>query len=132
MNQEIALNQSKTPVPLPNGLPLPESMPIELALGAFREALDAWASTITVKENAKIARAQIRAQAETQRALIEAQIKNMELATRRGMAADQEIHEQRMELIRYVGKLLVDNAQTLTPEIISAANMLLVQLREIK
>lgn len=132
MNQEIALKQSGTPVPLPNGLPLPESMPIELALGAFREALDAWASTITVKENAKIARAQIRAQAETQRALIEAQIKNMELATRRGMAADQAIHEQRMELIRYVGKLLVDNAQTLTPEIISSANMLLVQLREIK
>lgn len=132
MNQEIALNQSKTPVPLPNGLPLPESMPIELALGAFREALDAWASTITVKENAKIARAQIRAQAETQRALIEAQIKNMELATRRGMAADQEIHEQRMELIRYVGKLLVDNAQTLTPEIISSANMLLTHLREVR
>lgn len=132
MKQEIALKQSGTPVPLPNGLPLPESMPIELALGAFREALDAWASTITVKENAKIARAQIRAQAETQRALIEAQIKNMELATRWGMAADQEIHEQRMELIRYVGKLLVDNAQTLTPEIISSANMLLTHLREVR
>lgn len=132
MNQEIALNQSKTPVPLPNGLPLPQTVPIELALGAFREALDAWASTITVKENAKIARAQIRAQAETQRALIEAQIKNMELATRRGMAADQEIHEQRMELICYVGKLLVDNAQTLTPEIISSANMLLTYLREVR
>ena len=132
MNQEIALNQSKTPVPLPNGLPLPQTLPIDLALGAFREALDAWASTITVKENAKIARAQIRAQAETQRALIEAQIKNMELATRRGMAADQEIHEQRMELIRYVGKLLVDNAQTLTPEIISSANMLLTHLREVR
>lgn len=43
----------------------------------------------------------------------------MELATRRGMAADQAIHEQRMELINIVGKLLVDNAQTLTPEIIS-------------
>ena len=37
-----------------------------------------------------------------------------------------------MELINIVGKLLVDNAQTLTPEIISSANMLLVQLREIK
>ena len=132
MSQEIALKKSETPVPLPNGLPLPESMPIELALGAFREVLDAWASTITVKENAKIARAQIRAQAETQRALIEAQIKNMELATRRGMAADQAIHEQRMELIRYVGKLLVDNAQTLTPEIISSANMLLTHLREVR
>ena len=56
----------------------------------------------------------------------------MELATRRGMAADQEIHEQRMELIRYVGKLLVDNAQTLTPEIISSANMLLTHLREVR
>lgn len=132
MKQEIALKQLETPVPLPNDLPLPESMPIELALGAFREALDAWASTITVKENAKIARAQIRAQAEAQRALIEAQIKNMELATRRGMAADQAIHEQRMELIRYVGKLLVDNAQTLTPEIISSANMLLTHLREVR
>lgn len=132
MKQEIALKQLETPVPLPNDLPLPESMPIELALGAFREALDAWASTITVKENAKIARAQIRAQAEAQQALIEAQIKNMELATRRGMAADQAIHEQRMELIRYVGKLLVDNAQTLTPEIISSANMLLTHLREVR
>ena len=123
MNQEIALNQSKTPVPLPNGLPLPHTLPIDLALGAFREALDAW--TTAIKESAKTARAQIRAQ-------MEVQIKNMELATRRGMAADQAIHEQRMELINIVGKLLVDNAQTLTPEIISSANMLLVQLREIK
>ena len=125
MNQEIALKQSEMPVPLPNGLPLPESMPIDLALGAFREALDAWTSTTAIKESAKTDRAQIRAQ-------VEVQIKNMELATRRGMAADQAIHEQRMELINIVGKLLVDNAQTLTPEIISAANMLLVQLREIK
>lgn len=125
MNQEIALKQSEMPVPLPNGLPLLESMPIDLALGAFREALDAWTSTTAIKESAKTARAQIRAQ-------VEVQIKNMELATRRGMAADQAIHEQRMELINIVGKLLVDNAQTLTPEIISAANMLLVQLREIK
>ena len=125
MNQEIALNQSKTPAPLPNGLPLPQTLPIDLALGAFREALDAWTSTTAIKESAKTARAQIRAQ-------MEVQIKNMELATRRGMAADQAIHEQRMELINIVGKLLVDNAQTLTPEIISSANMLLVQLREIK
>ena len=123
MKQEIALKQLETPVPLPNGLPLPQTLPIDLALGAFREALDAWTSTTAIKESAKTA--QIRAQ-------MEVQIKNMELATRRGMAADQAIHEQRMELIRYVGKLLVDNAQTLTPEIISSANMLLVQLREIK
>lgn len=125
MNQEIALKQLETPVPLPNGLPLPQTLPINLALGAFREALDAWTSTTAIKESAKTARAQIRAQ-------VEVQIKNMELATRRGMAADQAIHEQRMELINIVGKLLVDNAQTLTPEIISAANMLLVQLKEIK
>ena len=125
MNQEIALKQLETPAPLPNGLPLPHTLPIDLALGAFREALDTWTSTTAIKESAKTARAQIRAQ-------MEVQIKNMELATRRGMAADQAIHEQRMELIRYVGKLLVDNAQTLTPEIISSANMLLVQLREIK
>lgn len=125
MNHEIALKQSETPVPLPNGLPLPETAPVDLALGALREALDTWVSTTAIKESAKTARAQIRAQ-------VEVQIKNMELATRRGMAADQAIHEQRMELINIVGKLLVDNAQTLTPEIISAANMLLVQLREIK
>lgn len=125
MNHEIALKQSGTPVPLPNGLPLPETVPVDLALGALREALDAWTSTTAIKESAKTARAQIRAQ-------VEVQIKNMELTTRRGMAADQAIHEQRMELINIVGKLLVDNAQALTPEIISSANMLLTQLRETK
>lgn len=125
MNHEIALKQSGTPVPLPNGLPLPETVPVDLALGALREALDAWTSTTAIKESAKTARAQIRAQ-------VEVQTKNMELTTRRGMAADQAIHEQRMELINIVGKLLVDNAQALTPEIISSANMLLTQLRETK
>ena len=125
MKQEIALNQSKTPVPLPNGLPLPQTLPIDLALGAFRLTLHARPSTTPINYTAKTAWAQVRAQ-------MEVQIKNMELATRRGMAADQAIHEQRMELIRYVGKLLVDNAQTLTPEIISSANMLLTHLREVR
>ena len=60
----------------------------------------------------------------------EAQVFAVEAETKRGMENDRYLHERRMTLIQFIGGLLTQNDRTLTPEILSAAQVLLQALRE--
>lgn len=62
----------------------------------------------------------------------EIELKSIEAQTRRGIASDRNLHERRMELIRAISRLITENATSLTPEIMSAAQFLLNVLREEK
>ena len=122
---ELRKRGNKTPVPSPAPLPTPSPMPaeVDLALQAFQSAMDTAVTIAAKREDSKTERALILAKKEIEVAVIEAN-------TRREIASDKNIHQRRMLLIQKIGDLLVNNAQALTPEIMSAANFLLQILRE--
>ena len=122
MNQ-LCKSGGKLPIPTPPPLPGPIPSNIDIALETFQRAMDTAVAIAAKREDARTERALITAKKEIEIAAIEA-------TTQREMANDQHIHERRLMLIQYIGNLLVNNAQALTPEIMSAANALLQALRE--
>lgn len=100
-----------------------EPMQAQLALGALQEALNAGVIAAKNHEDAMTERALIRAKQEIE-------IYSIEAATQRNMANDRDVNTRRMALISIIQKLFADNAQTLTPEIFSAAQIVVSLLRE--
>lgn len=96
---------------------------VSVALDTLREALNAGVEIARANEIGRTQRTAILANKEVEIAKISEEIK-------RGMASDRLKHEQKMELIRIVSGLLVPNAKELTPDIVSAAQMVLQTLKE--
>ena len=109
---------SKLPVPISG-----TEIAVDAALESFQRALDAGVAIAKSREDGKTARALILAKQEIELKTIDAQ-------TKRGIANDRNLHERRLELIRSIGKLMTENAASLTPEIMDAAKFLLEVLRE--
>ncbi len=84
--------------------------------------------------SAAVEKARNHEDAVTERALISAQ-KELQIVEKRGRndalkQNQQDRHEERMEMLRGIRELLVNNAQHLTPQIFDAAQMLIQTLRE--
>ena len=122
---ELRKSGNKSRVLSPGRLSSASRMPaeVEVALQAFQSAMDTAVTIAAKREDSKTERALILAKKEIEVAVIEAN-------TRREIASDKNIHQRRMLLIQKIGDLLVNNAQALTPEIMSASNFLLQILRE--
>ena len=116
-------SNSKLPAPTPSPIPSPIPSDIEAALLVFQSAMDTAVAIAAKHEDSKTERALILAKKEIEIAVIESN-------TQREIANDQNIHQRRMMLIQNIGDLLVNNAQSLTPEIMDAAKFLLQVLRE--
>lgn len=122
MNQ-LRKSGDKLSIPTPSPIPVLIPSEVEVALQAFQSAMDTAVAIAAKREDSKTERALILAKKEIEITAIEAN-------TRREIANNQNVHQRRMVLIQKIGDLLVNNAQTLTPEIMSAANLLLQVLRE--
>lgn len=72
--------------------------------------------------------------AKTQRALIlaekEIQALSIEAETQKAMHREDLLHESRMKILHIVERLLVEHAESLTPDILSATQILINCLRE--
>ena len=101
-------NKPSVPIPIPND---PTTIGVSVAMDALN------------REIGQTQRAAILAEKEVRIAQISGEIQ-------RGMANDRQKHEQKMELIAIIKDLLVPNANTLTPEITSTAQMLLQTLKD--
>ena len=121
MNQLQKSGGKPSPSPIPAPVPMPQD--VEIALQAFQNALDTAVAIAAKREDSKTERTLILAKKEIEVAAIEAN-------TQREIANDRNIHQRSMLLIQKIGDLLLNNAQALTPEIMSAANFLLQILRE--
>lgn len=113
----------QVPGQFPEGTLLPSE--VQVAMEALQRALDAGVTMAKNHEDAKTERALIVAKKEIQIAAIESD-------TQRGIASDRNLHERRMAIIQSIGSLITNNAQVLTPDIMSAAQFLLQVLREEK
>lgn len=103
-------------------LDTPTTVGVSAAIETLKQALSAGVEIARNHEIGQTQRAAILAEKEVRITQISGEIQ-------RGMANDRMEHEQKMELIGAVKDLLVSNANNLTPEIISAAQMLLQELR---
>ena len=111
-------NNKQLPVPMP-----PETLPINSALEAFQTALKAGVEIYAKAEDAKTQRALILAEKEVQALSIKAE-------TQKAMHREDLLHESRMQILHIVESLLVNHAESLTPEILSITQLLLSSLRE--
>ena len=118
--KELMLRGSNS-LPSHTGTGMP--MEVEVALQGLQQALDAGVSVAKAREDGKTARAMILAQKEVRIFAVEAE-------TKRGMEQDGYLHERRMTLIQFIGNLLTQSDRMPTPEILSAAQVLLQALRE--
>lgn len=117
MNELQTVDTSiSTPIPKD-----PTTVGVTVALETLKQALDAGVEIARNREIGQTQRAAILAEKEVRIAQISGEIQ-------RGMANDRLRHEQKMELIGVIKELLVPNANSLTPEITSAAQMLLQEL----
>ena len=110
------------------------SIRVGAALEAFQRALDAGVQIAKSNNDAKTERALIAAKKDIQLEAIlsqkETQIAQIEADTRRSMERDRQLHDRRMDIIRTINRLILENAATLTPEILEGAKILLQVLRE--
>lgn len=113
-------NKPSVPIPIPND---PTTIGVSVAMDALKQALSAGVEIARNREIGQTQRAAILAEKEVRIAQISGEIQ-------RGMANDRQKHEQKMELIAIIKDLLVPNANTLTPEITSTAQMLLQILKD--
>lgn len=95
------------------------------ALVALDKALSAGIEITKIRQAEKSERAFIQAQKEVQIITIENQ-------TKKAMGKDKITHEQRMVLLKTIQSLLVENAQALTPEIMSACQLVREMLKEVQ
>ena len=103
------------PAPIP-----PEMVPVNSALEVLLTAgIEAYAKA----EDAKTQRALILAKKEIAALSVEAE-------TQKAMQKEDHLHESRMKILHIVEKLLMEHAESLTPEILSATQSLIDCLRE--
>lgn len=112
-------NNKQLPVPMP-----PEMLSLNGALEVFQTALNAGVAIYAKAEDAKTQRALILAEKEIQALSIEAE-------TQKEMHREDLLHESRMKILHIVERLLVEHAESLTPDILSATQILISCLREI-
>lgn len=117
---ELKAVDTGVPVPVPGD---PTMIGVSVAVEALQQALHAGVEIAKTREIGRTQRAIALAEKEVRIAQINGEIQ-------RGIVNDRLKHEQKMELIGIVRDLLVPNANTLTPEITSAAKMLLQTLGE--
>ena len=112
---------SPAPVPIPTDPMGPPE--VSVAIAAFQSVISAGVEAAKNHDDAVTQRALISAQKQFQIAQLDYQraieTKNLE-----------DIHQRRMQLIKGISDLLVTNASNLTPEILSASQILLQALRE--
>ena len=106
------------PAPIP-----PEMIPVNSALEVLQTALTAGIEAYAKAEDAKTQRALILAKKEIAALSVEAE-------TQRAMQKEDHLHESRMKILHIVEKLLMEHAESLTPEILSATQSLIDCLRE--
>lgn len=117
---ELKTVDNPVPVPIPGD---PTTVAVSAAVDVLKQALNAGVEIARNREIGQTQRAAILAEKEVRIAQISGEIQ-------RGMAGDRQKHDQKMELIGIIKDLLVPNANTLTPEITAAAQMLLQSLKD--
>ena len=117
---ELMPTDNSVPVPIPSD---PTAIGVTVAVDVLKQALSAGIEIARNHEIAQTQRAAILAEKEVRIAQISGEIQ-------RGMANDQQKHEQKMNLIGIIRDLLVPHADAITPEIKSAAEMLLQSLKD--
>lgn len=119
MNELIPVDDPVV-VPIPSD---PATIGVTVAVDVLKQALNAGVEIARTHEIEQTQRAAILAEKEVRIVQIRGEIQ-------RGMANDRRKHEQKMELINIIRDLLVPNADSITPEIKSAAEMLLQSLKD--
>lgn len=118
MSNLTVMKDANLPVPMP-----PEVMAVNRAMEAFQTALRAGVEIYAKAEDAKTQRALILAEKEIKALSIEAE-------TQKAMHREDLLHESRMKILHIVERLLVEHAESLTPDILSATQVLMSCLRE--
>ena len=111
MSNLTVSNNKQLPVPMP-----PEMLPLNGALEVFQTALNAGVAIYAKAEDAKTQRALILAEKEIQALSIKAE-------TQKAMHREDLLHESRMKILHIVERLLVEHAESLTPDILSATQL---------
>lgn len=119
MSNLMVMKNANLPAPMP-----PEVIAANSAMEAFQTALQVGVEMYAKAEDAKTQRALILAEKEIRALSIEAE-------TQKAMHREDLLHESRMKILHIVEKLLVEHAESLTPGILSAAQLMINCLQEL-